>query len=250
MKKLHVVLLTVAGIVSFASGCRAEQNPSVTDSTLTEETSEDSSSIPSSTSSSSASSSSTSSGPKKVTVPAHTLKDSNPPIDVNKKGEIVDKTTWDSFRNAPDSKFAGNYNFTYSAYSGGYQTLKKFTKNGYYMSSISGELIYERKSGSKFYQYIDVSDGWLREETTLDIQNEYVSVIQHEIYVHMFDFENYEYWEDDNGTYRYITTAFGCGVRFQGGYITYMFYALGMNIFELKASFETEIDIPKSYYYE
>ena len=82
--------------------------------------------------------------PKKVTVAAHTLKDSNPPINVNSKGQQVSKNTWDEFRYGAASKFSGNYNFTYNAYSTT-TTLEKYTKNGYYVKTNYGELLYERK---------------------------------------------------------------------------------------------------------
>lgn len=195
------------------------------------------------------STSSSQSGPQKVTVAAHTLKDANSPIDPESMGQVVSESTWNSFRNASTSKFNGNYNYTYTAYSGGSYTLEKFTKNGYYIMTSSGTLYYERKSGNTFYNYISVSDGYLRQETTLDIQEKYTYRIQHEISVHMFDFSNYEY-DDYDGTYYYRTTSFGAAVRFQGGYLTFLSYALGMNVFNINASFETTIDIPASYYYK
>lgn len=267
MKKLSkILLLSIAAYIPFISGCTllsklinkdaSSENSSGSSSSegSTSSNSSSSSSSGSSSSSSCSDSSSTSSssgpsGPTKVTVPAHTLSDSNPPINVNSKGQQVNEQTWESFRNASDSKFANNYNFTYKAYSGGNLTLEAFTKNGYYIQSSGGRLYYERKSGSKFYEYISTNDGYLREETTLDLQSKYVYVIQHEIYVHMFDFENYEY-DSDDGCYRYIDYGFGCGVKFQGGYLTYLYYAMGANYFEINLSFETTIDIPKSYYYE
>ena len=237
-----------------SSKSSASSESRIDSSTSFESSSETSSSSGSSSKSSSSSNSSSntssSSGPQKVTVAAHTLKDNNPPINVNKKGEVVDKDTWNSFRYAADSKYYGNYNYTYHSYSGGYETLECFTKNGYFARTLAGKIYYERKSGSTFYTYIDVSDGWLREETTFDLQSKYVDRIQNEIYVHMFDFENYEYYEEDDGTYRYIDYGFGAGARFQGGYLTYLYFSNGMNFFEISLSFETTIDIPKSYYYQ
>lgn len=187
--------------------------------------------------------------PKKITVAAHTLKDSNPPINVNALGQKVNETTWESFRNASSSKFNGNYNYTYNAYAGGFQTIEAFTKNGYYMQSIGGKLYYERKNGSTFYAYSSTNEGYLRSETTLDIQSKYTYRIQQEIYVHMFDFSNYEY-DSFDGCYRYYAQGFTAAAKFQGGYLTYLYYIMGMNFFEIKASFETTIDIPASYYYE
>jgi len=187
--------------------------------------------------------------PKKVNVSAHTLSDSNPPINVSSKGQVMNENSWDSFRNASSSKFNGNYNYTYRAYSGGYLTTEAFTKNGYYLQSISGSLYYERKSGNTFYSYASTNEGYLRSETTLDIQSKYTYRIQNEIYVHMFDFSNYEY-DDFDGTYRYYGNGFTAAAKFQGGYLTYLYYILGINFFEIKSSFETTIDIPASYYYE
>ena len=189
------------------------------------------------------------SGPTKVIVAKHTLKDSNPPITIGGKGQKVSEDTWNSFRNAADSKFKGNYNYTYTAYSGGYLTQEKFTKNGYYMQSSAGRLYYERKSGNTFYNYISAKEGYLRQETTLNLESKYIGRIQNEIYTHMFDFSNYEY-DDYDGTYRYITTGFGSNVKFQNGYLTELYYALGANIFRIEYSFETTIDIPESYYYK
>lgn len=186
--------------------------------------------------------------PKKTIVKAHTLKDTNFPSGVFSQGQVVTEDTWESFRNASSSKFNNNYNFTYTAFSGGYLISEKFTKNGYYLSSSAGTLYYERKSGSTFYNYVSTSEGYLRQETTLDIQSKYTSRIQNEIYTHMFDFENYEY-DSYDGTYRYYGSGFTAAARFQGGYLTYLYYILGMNLFEIKASFETTIDIPESYYY-
>ena len=255
LTSLVTLLATGCGSVSKSSENSVELSSvavsnTTSESTISIEPSSSEEASLSSTQPSTASSKSSSNGPTKVTVPAHTLSDSNPPITIDGVGERVSKTTWESFRNAPNSKFNGNYNYTYSAYSGGVQTYEAFTKNGCYARSSSGKIYYERKSGNTFYSYIDVSDGWLREEITLDLQSKYTSRIVEEIYVHMFDYENYEYNEDDDGTYRYITTGFGCGVRFQNGYLTYLFYAVGSNIFQITASFDTTIDIPKSYYYQ
>ena len=238
-------VLVLASLSLLVLGCSANNN----NPTNSEDSSNSTSESSSSTSSSSSSSSSTSSEPKKVVVPAHTLSDSNPPIDINSKGQKVNKETWDSFRYEGQSKFIGNYNYTYSAYSGGSQTIEAFTKNGYFVRSSAGRLYYERKSGNTFYQYVDVSDGWLRKETTLDIQDKYTYRINHEIYVHMFDYENYEYSEDEE-MYNYRTSSFGASVKFQSGYLTFLHYSVGTSIFQIKLSFETTIDIPKSYYYE
>lgn len=187
--------------------------------------------------------------PVKVVIPAHILSDSNPPINVNSKGQQVSKATWDSFRYGTSSKFSGNYNYTYQSMSGGMVLQEKFTKNGYSIVSSTGTLYYERKSGSTFYTYTSTNEGLLRSETTFDIQEKYTSRIIEEIKVHMFDFENYEYDEDD-GFYRYQTTAFGNYIKFQNGYLTSIQYGRTGASFVLDASFETTIEIPKSYYYQ
>lgn len=190
--------------------------------------------------------------PKKITVKAHTLKDSNPPIDISFKGEKVNESTWNSFKNGSTSKFKGNYNYTYSAIVGYQQiALEEFTKDGYHMKSQSGELFYERKSGSTFYNYAKLSGEYQRLETTLDLQSKYTSRIVDEIRVHMFDFDEYEY-DDYDGTYWLYTTSYAAAVRFQGGYLTYLHYALngGTAIYDIETTFETTINIPKSYYLE
>ena len=188
--------------------------------------------------------------PVKVVVNAHTLKDSNPPIDIDGDGERVDKDTWDSFKNGTQSFFNGHYNYTFQSYSGGVETIEAFTKNGYFMRSSAGRLYYERKSGNTFYQYISVSDGWRRQETTLDIVDKYTYRIVHELSVHIFDYSNYTYDEDFGGLYRYTTETFGSNIKFQNGYITYLYYAVASSFFTIKLAFDTEIEIPKSYYYK
>lgn len=194
---------------------------------------------------------SSSSGETKIKVAAHTLSDSNPPINVNSKGQTVSESTFESFRNASNSKFYGNYNYTYSYNSGGNPTTIKFTKNGYYMENLYGKEIYERKSESTFYTYLKDDDGYLREETTFDIQSEYVYWIQHEIYTHVFSYGNYAY-NTTSGIYVYDYENFVSKVKFQGGYLTYIYYQLKTYgwTFEINASFQTTINIPESYYYQ
>ena len=210
-------------------------------------------SLPSSSSAPAFSSSSikpTSTGPTKVTVAAHTLKDNNPPITVGGDGQRVDEDTWNAFKYGASSKFNNHYNYTYTAYSGGNQTIEAFTKNGYFTQSMYIRTYYERKSGNTFYVYSDAKEGYLRSETTLDLQSKYTYRLQQEIYVHMFDYSNYEYYDVD-GTYRYFI-ADGCSsaVKFQNGYLTYLFYIVGLNMFQIDLAFGTEINIPKSYYYQ
>lgn len=188
--------------------------------------------------------------PSKVTVNAHTLKDSNPPINVNSKGEKVSESVWESFRTGDSSIFNNNYNYTYTATTLGSRTIEKFTKNGYYMESSSGKLYYEKISSNNFYQYISTNEGWLRQKTSLDLKSKYTSRLVNEVYTHMFDQENYEYDFLDDGAYWYLSTAFGASVKFQNGYLTELHYSVGTATFEINASFETTIEIPKSYYYK
>lgn len=253
-KRFGLLFLTFIGCIPAISGCFFIKRSRTSSSTTSEETSVSEKTTSSSedhSSSSVSSAVSSSSGPAKVTVAAHTLKDSNPPININSAGEMVSEDVWNSFRYGGKSKFNSHYNFTYKAYSGGTLQMQYFTKDGYYISSSAGKLYYERKNGSTFYQYIDVPDGWLREETTLDIQDKFTSIFVNELYVHMFDFSNYEFNPDlYDGSYFYSTTSFGSTIKFQNGYLTYLMYGNGANVFEISSSFETTIDIPKSYYYE
>lgn len=193
--------------------------------------------------------------PEKVTVPAHTLKDSNPPFDSDDDGEMVSESTWNAFRYASQSEFKKNYNYTYEAYSGGTHTLEEFTKNGYHVETSAGTLYYERKNstGNTFYEYIYSKGEYLRQETSLDLESKYTDRIQHEIYVHMFDFKEYEYNAGLGGYYLYnVSGVFSSQIKFQNGYLsslTYMLFST-MSTFEIKLSFKTEISIPKSYYYK
>lgn len=250
--KFNSVFLTLL-CLSLTSGCSSAPKESVDDSTpdvtSTTLTSEEDSSSTTSITSKGTSLTSTTSEKKKVTVAAHTLKDSNPPITVGGDGEKVTEATWNSFKNGTSPKFNSHYNYTYWAYSGGYETIEAFTKNGYYMKSSAGKLYYERKSGNTFYNYISTSEGWLRQETTLDLQSKYTYRLSQEIYVHMFDFNDYEF-DDFFGSYRYKDYSIGNVIQFQNGYLTYLSYTLGMNIFQIKLAFETTIDIPESYYYQ
>ena len=193
--------------------------------------------------------------PGKVIVPAHTLNDNNPPITIGGKGDIVSEATWNSFKNGAQSKFSGHYNYTYTVTyrSPISRTTYKFTKNGYYFeSTLSGAFYYERKgsSGNTFYKYSSTNSEWLREEETFDLENEYTYRIWHAIYVdHLDEYSNYEYDESD-GLYSYSTSGFAKFVKFQNGYITYLSFGTTSATFVLDASFDTEIEIPKSYYYK
>lgn len=252
MKLRNILILLPVTFLSFGCSFFKRSTSSSTASSLTSQAGNSSSQSSNNSQPGVSSQNSATSTSSKVTVAAHTLSDGNPPINLDSKAEKVTEATWNSFKNGSASKFNGNYNYTYRAiYNMGETLYQQFTKDGYYMRSPSGKLYYERKSGSTFYQYIDVSDGWLREETTLDLQNIYTSRIVDEIYVHMFDFSDYEYDEDIGYTYYGPNNAFSSRIRFQQGYLTYLFYSLdgGKTSFIINSTFETTIDIPKSYYY-
>ena len=193
--------------------------------------------------------------PEKVKVAKHTLKDTNPPFDSDDDGERVSESTWNAFRSASQSEFKKNYNYTYEAYSGGTYTLEYFTKNGYYVSNSAGKLYYERKNstGNTFYEYISTKEGLLRQETSLDLESKYTYRIHHEIYVHMFDYNEYEYMDGLGGVYTYnVSGVFSSQIKFQNGYLSSLTYILNspMSKFEIKLAFKTEIEIPESYYYK
>ena len=195
----------------------------------------------------------TPSGPTKITVPAHTLSDSNPPVDVSGLGNSVNSSIWSKYQNRLSSAFDNNYNYTYRVWSTSGQqetTREQFTKNGYYVKSISGQLYYERKSGNTFYQYIKSGNEWLRQETTLDLKSKYTYRWEQECYVHMFNMSDYEY-DEDLGMYIHIDyeTGWMYQVEFHGNYITRLYYSLQGQNFEISASYSTTINIPKSYYY-
>lgn len=200
------------------------------------------------------SSSSTSTGPTKVTVAKHTLSDGNPPIDIHSVGQHVDKTTWDSFKGAPASKFNSHYNYTYRYFVGGQVTYETFTKDGYELSNNTGTYYYER-IGGKRYQYNSMSDGYERVSSSYDFIARRSEAIAHEADVHMFAYEEYTYFGEDDGmdgVFIYNTSAFSTEIKFQGGYLTYLRYTLNspLTTYEIQLAFETTIEIPKSYYYQ
>lgn len=183
----------------------------------------------------------------KVIVPAHQLKDNNPPINVNAKGEQVSEITWNSFKNGTKSKFNNHYNLTYTSYSGGVTQREEFTKNGYHINTSGGELYYE-KSGSTTYCYIRQSNySYLRTEQYKDFTDRYTEIFTHEISIHMFSFSNYEY-DSESGRYYYYAQNFGSVVEFKSGYLTHLEYGMAGASFSVDAVFQTVIDIPESYY--
>lgn len=190
-------------------------------------------------------------GPKKVIVPAHTLKDSNLPINPKAKGERVDEDTWNTFKYMSQSAFKGHYNFTYRAYAG-MLTIQAFTKNGYFMQSGNTKKYYERKSGSTFYvyNYNSQEGSYLRTEETFDLEETYTYRIHHEVYVHYDNYEDYDYFDEDDGVYWYSTTSFAKTAKFQGGYLTGIHFGMTGIFYDIEKAFETTIDIPESYYYE
>ena len=192
------------------------------------------------------------SGPTKVVVNKHTLSDGNPPIDINSTGQNVSKSVWNSFDNAPASKFLNNYNYTYRYMVGGAVTYETFTKNGYELSNSTGVYYYER-IGSDLYYYNKVSDGYERIDSPIDFIDRRSERIAHEVDVHMFEYEKYRYYGEEDGmegVFIYNESTFSTMVKFQGGYLTYLRYTLNspLSTYEIYQTFESTIEIPKSYY--
>ena len=188
--------------------------------------------------------------PEKVTVAAHTLKDTNPPVDPDAFGEEITEEEWNAFKSAPQSSFSNHYNYTYRAYSGGVLTFEYFTKNGYEISDNFGHLYYE-KSGTKRYQYVLVSGGWRRENYYYDFESQRSYRIWHEISVHMGKYSDY-FYDSFDGNYKLKTTStYTCTLCFKDGYLLFLFYSIDVSTnFLISYSFDTEINIPKSYYYK
>ena len=192
--------------------------------------------------------------PVKVVVPAHTLSDSNPPFDIYDSGEQVSESVWNSFKNGGASKFNNHFNFKYTAFhsANSYQQ-QFFTKNGYALKSLQGNtyssMYYERKSGNTFYQYLDVPDGWLRQETTYNLTQTFTNRFADEVRLHMFEFSNYT-WNEDFEAYQYNGGTFTSTVEFKRGYLSSLIYRVGSEYFNIDAMFDTTIEIPKSYYYQ
>lgn len=187
----------------------------------------------------------------KVTIPSHTLSDTNPPIDINSKGQRVSESTWNSFKNGGQAKFNNNYNYTYWYYVGGQSYTQHFTKNGYEISNPTGYYYYERKSGNTFYYYPSIYN-YERSEILLDLTYKYTYALAHEVELHMLEFSKYTY-DEDEGYYHYRdeNNAFTSTVIFKGGYLTYLYYVIPSTAYyEIKLSFETTIEIPQSFYYE
>lgn len=189
--------------------------------------------------------------PVKTEVKAHTLSDSKPSgLNLSSLGEKVSEETWNSFKYHNENKYSGYYNYTYTATVNYTRTIEKFTKNGYYAETYYGKTYYERISGNKCYSYAAVNDGLLRSETSFDITSRCKSTFENEIYLHMFDYEEYEYDEYD-GCYWSFNTSYAAAVKFQNGYLTYLHYSLsGTATYDIEAVFDTSISIPKSYYYK
>ena len=151
-------------------------------------------------------------------------------------------------------QFNNHFNYSYTAFhaANNYQQ-HFFTKNGYGYEALQGgtfsNFYYERKSGSTFYQYTNVSDGWLREETTYNLQNTYTSRFADEVRLHMFEFSNYT-WNEDFEVYQYNGGTFTSTVQFKKGYLASLVYVLGTQTFRIDSMFDTTIEIPKSYYYQ
>ena len=247
--KLRNALLILTS-AAFVCGCTPNQSSSSNSSNTS-----NTSSGASGTSQTDTGSSGTTSGSTKVTVAAHTLTDSNPPIDSFTPGQHVSESTWNSFKNGSASKFSNHYNYTYTVfYSASNYQMKFFTKDGYALKTLTNgsyhSQYYERKSGNAFYQYLDVSDGWQRVDATgFNHTTELTNVYLHEMYVHVFEYENYHYNEEGE-YFIYDGGTFTSTVQFQGGYLSYLFYQTGGVSYTLSSAFATEINIPKSYYYQ
>ena len=185
---------------------------------------------------------------KKTIVPAHTLKDNDPPVDPDALGEEITEAEWNAFKDAPQSSFSNHYNYTYRAYSGGVLTFEYFTKNGYEVSTNYGRTYYE-KIGTNRYQYTLLSDGWRRDSSTYDFELQHSYRIWHEIYVHMGNYADY-YYDSGDGYYKLKTTStYSCSLSFKDGYLLYLFYIIDVSTnFLISSSFDTEINIPESYY--
>ena len=192
--------------------------------------------------------------PVKVTVDKHTLSDGNPPISINSIGQKVSESTWNSFKNASSSKFNNHYNFTYEYYVGGQLTTESFTKNGYELLSGTTLQYYERID-NKLYFYQSGSEGYQRVASSYDFISRRSEVLAHEAYVHMFNYAEYTYFGEEDGmdgVFISNTQAYTSQIKFQGGYLTFLSYLLKspLSRYQIKLSFETTIEIPKSYYYE
>ena len=255
IKRLSMVLLL--SFLSLAACNTSKQPNSPTDDNVPSETSSDDKSLEGSKSDSSKADNSVTpppSGPTKVVVNSHTLNDGNPPININSIGQNVNKTIWNSFKGASASKFNNNYNYTYRYLAGGQVTYETFTKDGYELSNSTGTYYYERINGNLYY-YSSGSDGYERISSSYNFINRRSEVLAHEVSVHMFEYENYEYFSESDGgsgEFIYSTSAFSTVVKFQGGYLTYLRYTLNSPIttYEVYLSFESTITIPKSYYYQ
>ena len=241
-------LLIITALLTTSCGIFSRLSPSTSSS------SSGSSSSSSATTSSTTTSSSSGGSSGEVTVPAHTLSDTNPPINIDANGDAITKSDFDNLLNAPQSYFNGHYNYTYTAYTGSTYSREKFTKNGYSIQSSSGTIYYEKKNGSTFYVYAAASTGgYLREETTLNLQEKYTYRIWHEVYTHLnidLDFnEDFEYNEGLGGAYVYNkSSTFNVSFIIKSGYLVYLHYSTSGYSYYIAASFETTIDIPKSYY--
>ena len=131
------------------------------------------------------------------------------------------------------------------------ETAKEWLLSRGYDLKLEQEAKYE-KINNNLYQYNSTKDGYRRVSSSYDFMSRRSEVLAHEVYVHMFEYDEYTYQGDLGGFYTYSTSAFSTMVKFQGGYLTYLRYTLNspLSTFEIFDSFETTIEIPKSYYYQ
>lgn len=248
-------LLLLTSVAFIASGCNLNANNA--NNQVEPGASSESGSSHSGSSSSSSSSSSSGGGSTKINVAAHTLTDGAAPIDLDSNCQRISESTWNAFKNGTSSMINDHYNYTYRATVNRSEILyEQYTKNGYYFRSTSGQMYYEKKSGSSssYYQYRSVSDGWIREDAAIAVQNKFSDRLKSECDLHMgidIAYNEFEFNEYMGFTYTGPGNSPVINVRFQGGYLTFLSYSLdnGDIYYTINTVFETEISIPKSYYY-
>lgn len=190
------------------------------------------------------------------TIAAHTLSDSNPPV-IEGNGEEITSSQWNTFKNASQSAFNKQYNYTYSyRYSSNITAIytQKFTKNGWMIQNPNQNAVYYENKNGTCYSYTKTGSNYIRSTSSENIQSKCSYAIYHEVETHMKEMSNYEFIEDDDltddfyfGYYHYAGAGFGYQIKFQNGYITWLHANIDGNDFEIKAVFETTINIPQSH---
>ena len=261
MKIKNILLLVSVAFLTSGCGLIRGVSSSVNSSSKMDTSSETSSSQSNSSSNPSSDSSSSSSSSEEesnsVPVAPHTLSDSNPPV-VAGPGQEISSSKWESFMNASQSAFASHYNYTYTyRYSNAPTSIyvQKFTQNGYMIQNPNQNPIYYENAKGFCYSYINLGSGYVRSQSSEDIQSRRTYALHHEVQIHMKDMSNYDFIEDDDpndefhyGYYNYVGVGFGYQIKFQGNYITWMHAYIDGNDFEISAVFETIINIPASHF--